>query len=76
MDFLSLVSSGSFASTDSPNRLVSEDDFLEVVGRKVEQGVLYLLFHNVEVCAVLSFFEHLADAEDRSKAFQSQATFL
>jgi len=61
----------------SPDGFVGKDDFAEILGAEVEESLFDLFLDNLVICAVLSFLEHLADAEDRSKiVFKSKSHFL
>ena len=73
VDFLCLFGSGSLASTDSPYRLVSQDDLTEILSGKVEQRTSDLSVYYLEVLTGFSLFQNLTDAEDRSQTVsQSQ----
>ena len=67
MDFLSLLSGSGLSGTDSPNRLVSHDDILHVLGAEIVEHVLDLACAHVEVLACLPLLEVLTYAEDYAK---------
>ena len=64
MDFLGLLGGSGLARSDSPYGLIGHDDVLELFGGEVEENVLYLLLHHIEMLASLPLFEILAYAED------------
>ena len=67
MDFLSLLCCCSLACSDSPNRLVSDNDLSHFLCRKTEEHILDLRCNNLEMLSGLSLLEVLTYAEDNAE---------
>src|SRR3712207_2337236 len=76
MYLLCLFGSSSLTCTDSPNRLISQNNLGEVFSRQREYRC-HLSGNNLILLVRLAFFQHFTDTEDRSQAVcQSQFYFF
>src|SRR5699024_7625765 len=76
VDFLCLFCSSSLTGTDSPNRLVSQNNLREIFGRQREYRSQLSGYHFI-LLVCFTFFQYLTDTENRSQTVsQSQFYFF
>ena len=76
MYFLSLLSSSSLTSADSPDWLVSDNDVLPFLSSEIEYRASELSLNYLILLVSLTLFERLTDAEEHLETISESELYL